>query len=76
MNNLNEIVVIDKEIAAGVPVFKGTRVAVKTLFNYLEEGSLNDFLEGFPSVKRQQAEAVIESAAEFFLIAMQHENIA
>ena len=60
---LSEYINIDKETAAGVPVFKGTRVAVKTLFDYLEESSLEEFLHGFLSVSREQAEAVIELAA-------------
>jgi len=51
----------------GVPVFKGTRVAVKTLFDYLEESSLEEFLIGYPSVTREQAESVIEQAATIFL---------
>ncbi len=63
MSVLEQYVTVDKEIAAGKPVFKGTRVAVKTLFDYLEESSLEDFLKGFPSVSREQAEAVIELAA-------------
>ena len=67
MNNLNQYISTDKDIAAGVPVFKGTRVAVQTLFDYLEEESLEEFLKGFPTVSRKQAEAVIESAAEKFL---------
>jgi len=60
---LTQYITIDKEIAAGVPVFKGTRVAVKTLFDYLEDSSLEEFLQGFPSVSREQAEAIIELAA-------------
>ncbi len=67
MTDLNKYVNVDKEIAGGTPVFKGTRVAVKTLFDHLEESSLNEFLEGFPSVSREQAEAVIEHAATMFL---------
>ena len=67
MKEISDIVIIDKNIAGGTPVFKGTRVAVKTLFDYLEEGSLDEFLKGFPSVTREQAEAVIEIAAENFL---------
>jgi len=63
MHGLGNHIVIDKEIAGGVPVFKGTRVTVKTLFDYLEDSSLQEFLEGFPSVSREQAEAVIEYAA-------------
>lgn len=64
---MNQYVIIDKETAAGVPIFKGTRVAVKTLFDYLEDSSLEEFLEGFPSVSRTQAESVIEQAAAKFL---------
>jgi uncharacterized protein (DUF433 family) len=64
---MNEYVIIDKDIAAGVPVFKGTRVAVKILFDHPEESSLEEFLDGFPSVSRRQAEAVIEQAAAMFL---------
>ena len=67
MSILNQYVIVDKDIAAGVPVFVGTRVAVETLFNYLEESSLEEFLIGFPSVSRKQAEAVIEQAAHIFL---------
>ena len=62
MSLLEQYVIVDKETAGGVPVFKGTRVAVKTLFDYLEDSSLDEFLEGFPSVSREQAEAVIEQA--------------
>jgi uncharacterized protein (DUF433 family) len=64
---LNEYVTVDKEIAAGVPVFKGTRVTIKTLFDYLEESSIEEFLAGFPTVTRQQAEGVIEQAAAKFI---------
>lgn len=60
MSILNQYVIIDKEIAAGVSIFKGTRVAVKTLFDYLEDSSLEEFLEGFPTVSREQAETVIK----------------
>jgi uncharacterized protein (DUF433 family) len=66
----SEYITIDKETAGGVPVFKGTRVAVKTLFDYLEESSLEEFLNGFPSVSRAQAEAVIELAATKLLSEM------
>jgi uncharacterized protein (DUF433 family) len=65
--NVNELVVVDKEIAGGTPVFKGTRVAIQTLFDYLEEDSLEEFLKGFPTVSKQQAESVIELAAEKLL---------
>lgn len=61
--NQKDVIVVDAEILGGTPVFRGTRVAIKTLFDYLESSSLDDFLEGYPSVSRQQAEAVIELAS-------------
>lgn len=55
----------DPDILGGVPVFKGTRVPVKALFDYLRAGhSLSLFLEHFPSVRREQALAVLEAATE------------
>jgi uncharacterized protein (DUF433 family) len=59
---LKDIINIDKEILNGTPVFKNTRVSIRTLFDYLEESSLQDFLKGYPSVSREQAEKVIEFA--------------
>ncbi len=64
MKELNKYVVVDKEIVGGSPVFRGTRVTVQTLFDYLEESSLDEFLKGHPSVLKEQAEAVIEIAAQ------------
>jgi uncharacterized protein (DUF433 family) len=53
----------DPELLGGVAVFAGTRVPVDSLFDHLEAGdSLTDFLEGFPSVRREQAVAVLEWA--------------
>ena len=55
----------DPEIQGGVPVFVGTRVPVKNLFDYLEAGdSLDKFLSSFPSVTREQAIAALELARE------------
>lgn len=55
----------DPEIQGGVPVFVGTRVPVKNLFDYLEAGdSLDQFLRSFPSVTRKQAVAALELARE------------
>ncbi len=55
----------DPEILGGTPVFVGTRVPVKNLYDYLEGGdSLDDFLEDFPSVTREQAVAALELARE------------
>ena len=60
---LKGIVHSDPEIMGGTPVFVGTRVPLQNLIDHLEGGeSIDDFLEGFPSVKREQAIAVIEAA--------------
>ena len=67
MNSLNKHVEINKDVAGGAPVFTGTRVAIKTMFDYLEEESLEEFLNGFPTVSREQAQSVIEMAAEKFI---------
>jgi uncharacterized protein (DUF433 family) len=58
-----DFVTVDPEIMHGTPVFKGTRVPIDTLFDYLATGdSLEEFLEDFPSVKREYAEMAIEYA--------------
>lgn len=60
MNTARNYIEINPEILGGTPVFRGTRVAIKTLFDYLESSSLEDFLDGFPSVSREQAVGIIE----------------
>ena len=53
----------DPETMGGTPVFAGTRVPVQALIDYLSGGeSLDDFLDGFPSVSREQAEAFLQIA--------------
>jgi uncharacterized protein (DUF433 family) len=53
------------DVMGGTVVFHGTRVPVQTLIDHLEAGeSINDFLEGFPSVKREQVIAFLEDAKE------------
>jgi len=53
------------EILSGTPVFVSTRVPVRSLFDYLEGGeTLEEFLHQFPSVKREQAIAVLDAACE------------
>lgn len=60
-----DVIVRDAEIMHGTPVFSGTRVPIQTLFDYLEGGeTLEDFLEGFPSVLRDAALRVLEGAAK------------
>ena len=64
----HELIQRSEDILGGTPVFAGTRVPVKTLFDYLEAGErLDDFLEGFPSVSREQAQAVLEFVKEKLL---------
>jgi uncharacterized protein (DUF433 family) len=54
------LVVSDPDVLGGTPVFRGTRMPVKTLFDYLADGlSLDYFVETFPSVAREQAAAVL-----------------
>ena len=65
MPNTSLIVHRDPEILGGTPVFVGTRVPVKSLYDHLEAGdSLDEFLASFPSVSRQQAVAALELARE------------
>ncbi len=59
----SEVVHSDPEILSGAPVFRGTRVPVRALVDYLEAGeSLDVFLDHFPSVRREQAVAALEFA--------------
>jgi uncharacterized protein (DUF433 family) len=52
----------DKEVLGGIPVFTGTRVPAKTLLDYFQKGySLNEFLDDFPTVTRQQAQELLAS---------------
>jgi len=58
---MSKVVVSDPEILGGEPVFKGTRVPVKSFFDHLEAGdSIDDFLDGFPSVQREQVLMLLE----------------
>jgi uncharacterized protein (DUF433 family) len=60
-----QVIQRDPAILGGTPVFAGTRVPIKALFDYLEAGdSLGVFLDEFPSVRREQAVAALEFARE------------
>ena len=62
MDATKKIVSRDPEVMGGELVFAGTRVEVKTLVDYLKGGhTLDDFLEGFPTVSREQAEVYLET---------------
>jgi uncharacterized protein (DUF433 family) len=64
-NELQTVVTSSPDILGGTPVFKGTRVPVKALWDYLEGGdSLDEFLDDFPTVSRAQALQVLRSARE------------
>lgn len=62
------VIVKNPDILGGVPVFRGTRVPLQTLFDYLEAGEkLEDFLEGFPTVSRELAIAALEEAKHLLI---------
>ena len=63
-----DLITADPEILGGTPVFKGTRVPIKALFDYLEDNySLDEFLECFPSVTREMACRVLERSESALL---------
>ncbi|MFZ4693511.1 MAG: DUF433 domain-containing protein [Verrucomicrobiia bacterium] len=64
----SNLITIDPEILGGTPVFKGTRVPVRTLFDYLERDyTLEEFLECFPSVTREMACRILEQSESVLL---------
>ena len=66
--NLESVIHSDPEILGGTPVFVGTRVPGQSLFDHLETGdSIDDFLEGFPSLRRERVIAVLEASRKELL---------
>jgi uncharacterized protein (DUF433 family) len=66
--DVEQAITRDPETMHGVPVFRGTRVPVQTLFDYLEGGdTLEDFLAGFPTVPRALALEALEQARQLLL---------
>lgn len=64
----SRVIVSDPDILSGTPVFQGTRVPMQTLIDYLEAGqSISDFLEGFPTVTREQVIEFLEETRDRFL---------
>jgi len=62
------LITVDPEILGGTPVFTGTRVPVKTLFEYLGDNySLDEFLDCFPTVSREMAHRVLEQSKDALL---------
>lgn len=73
----SQVISTDPEVLGGKPVFRGTRVAIQTLFDYLETSSLDDFLAGYPSINREQAETVIALAGKLLnTFSEQYEGVA
>ena len=67
---MSSAIKIDPEIMSGAPCFAGTRVPIQNLIDYLEGGdSIEDFLEGFPTVSREQVIAFLEEAKDRVLAA-------
>lgn len=65
-----KLITVNPNILGGAPVFKGTRVPVRTLFEYLERGySLEEFLECFPSVTKDMARRILERSEAALLAA-------
>jgi uncharacterized protein (DUF433 family) len=65
-----ELITVNPNILGGAPVFKGTRVPVRTLFEYLERGySIEEFLECFPSVTKDMARRLLERSEAALLAA-------
>lgn len=60
---MQSVVQVDPQILGGVPCFAGTRVPIRSLFDHLKLGySLDEFLEQFPTVKKSQAQALLDEA--------------
>ena len=70
---MNSVITISPDIQSGEPVFTGTRVPVKNLFDYLKGGdSIDEFLEGFPSVRREQVLELLTLAEHTFTFSEAH----
>jgi uncharacterized protein (DUF433 family) len=64
----NQLIVRDAEILSGIPVFKGTRVPVKNLVDYLEAGdSLEEFLDNFPTVEKEKVVKFLNLSIKYYL---------
>ena len=75
MSGVKNLIETDPEKLGGIPVFYGTRVPIRNLFDCLETGeSIDEFLDQFPTVTREQALAVLEESKERLLIG--HESPA
>lgn len=69
MSGIKNLVEVDPEKLGGTPVFYGTRVPIQNLFDCLETGeTIDEFLDQFPTVTREQALAVLEESKDRLLI--------
>jgi uncharacterized protein (DUF433 family) len=59
MQQTSRFIISDPDILGGTPVFKGTRVPVSILFEYLQQSTVEDFLKGYPHITREMVNAVI-----------------
>lgn len=74
---VDNIITIDPELMSGTPVFTGTRVPVQSLFDWLETETLDEFLDNFPSVSREQVLDVLHLAESLVTSpAILNENLA
>jgi len=73
----SKIISSSPEVMGGTPVFAGTRVPIETLLDYLEGGeSIEGFLDGFPTVKREQVIAFLEETKKRMLDLVKHSETA
>lgn len=68
----SSVIVSQLDVLGGTPVFRGTRVPMQTLIEYLEAGrTIEDFLDGFPTVSKEQVIAFLEETKERYLAGAQ-----
>lgn len=73
--NIPDVIISNPDILGGNPVFKGTRVPVSNLLEYIESGyTVNDFLEGFPTVKKSQVTQVLNLLSKHILQSAKTQN--
>jgi uncharacterized protein (DUF433 family) len=59
-------ITVDRGVTSGAPVFRGTRVPVQTVFDYLADGyTLDEFLDNFPTVSHEDAVKILEAAGQY-----------
>lgn len=74
---ITEVIISDKEILSGTPVFVGTRVPIKNLFDYLKAGdSLQNFLNDFDYIPREHALAILKFSEKLLTEQKMYENFA